>query len=229
MESTEAPRTPVIESLAMRGWLLRAIFAWDRARFALFAARYGAGLRAHPTASPNFRFTELRIDPGGVVEVGPGYAAERRRGNFVWVQAGGLLALGPRVWLRTECGENRITVAEGARVEIGARCLINGAMLHANVGIQLGEDSMIGFGSRVLDSDFHDLDVNTPERSAPVTIGERVWIASDVTVLAGVTIGDDVVVGARSVVTRDLPSRVLALGAPAVPVRAIGPRARLPG
>ena len=67
----------------------------------------------------------------------------------------------------------------------------------------------------MLDSDFHDLDVNTPERSTPVTIGERVWIASDVTVLQGVTIGDDVVVGARSVVTRDLPSRVLALGTPA--------------
>ena len=229
MESGEAPRTPVIDSLAMQGWVLRAIFAWDRARFALFAARFGARLRAHPSASPNFRFTELRIEPGGVVEVGPGFAAERRRGNHVWVQAGGLLALGPRVWLRTECGENRITVAEGARVEIGARCLINGAMLHSNVGIQLGDDSMIGFGSRVLDSDFHDLDVNTPERSAKVSIGERVWIASDVTVLPGVTIGDDVVVGARSVVTRDLPPRVLALGAPAVPVRSIGPRARLPG
>jgi maltose O-acetyltransferase len=140
-----------------------------------------------------------------------------------------VLALGPRVWLRTECGPNYVTVAEGARVELGARCLINGAMLHANVGIRLGDDSMVGFGSRVLDSDFHDLDIHTPERSAPVTIGERVWIASDVTVLAGVTIGDDVVVGARSVVTRDLPPRVLALGHPAVPVRPIGPRARLPG
>ena len=213
----------------MRGWVLRGIYAWDRARFALWAARFGARLRVDRTVSPNLRFADLRIEPGGVVEVGPGFAAERRRGNHVWVQAGGLLAFGPRVWLRTECGENRITVADGARVEIGARCLINGAMLHANVGIQLGADSMIGFGSRVLDSDFHDLDVNTPERSAKVAIGERVWIASDVTVLAGVTIGDDVVVGARSVVTRDLPPRVLALGAPAVPVRSIGPRARLPG
>jgi len=213
----------------MKGWVLRGIYAWDRARFALWAARFGARLRADSSVSPNLRFTELRIEPGGVVEVGPGFAAERRRGNHVWVQAGGLLALGPRVWLRTECGENRITVADGARVEIGARCLINGAMLHSNVGIQVGCDSMIGFGSRVLDSDFHDLDVNTPERSAKVSIGERVWIASDVTVLPGVTIGDDVVVGARSVVTRDLPPRVLALGAPAVPVRPIGPRARLPG
>jgi len=219
----------VIDSAAMNAPLLRAIYRWDRMRFALFAARFGERLRADRSASPNLRFAELRIEPGGVLEVGAGFAAERARGNHIWVQSGGRVTLGPRVWLRTECGENRITAAEGACVEIGARCLVNGAMLHANVGIRMGDDSMIGFGSRVLDSDFHDLDVNTPERSAKVSIGERVWIASDVTVLAGVTIGDDVVVGARSLVTRDLPPRVLALGSPAVPVRAIGPRARLPG
>jgi maltose O-acetyltransferase len=213
----------------MKGWLLRGIFAWDQVRFASFRRRFGDRLAVEPGASPNFRFTDLRVEPGGRVEVGAGYAAERRPGNHVWVQSGGVLSLGPRVWLRTECGPNYLTVAEKAHIELGARCLINGAMLHANVGIRLGDDSMVGFGSRVLDSDFHDLDVHTPERSAPVSIGERVWIASDVTVLAGVTIGDDVVVGARSVVTRDLPSRVLALGHPAVPVRPIGPRARLPG
>lgn len=213
----------------MDAWLLRAIFAWDRLRFVLFRWRFGDRLAAGEGTSPNLRFTDLRVDPAGRIEVGPGYASERRPGNHVWVQRGGVLALGPRVWLRTECGPNYLTVAEHARIELGARCLINGAMLHANVGIRLGDDSMVGFGSRVLDSDFHDLDIRTPERSAPVTIGERVWIASDVTVLAGVTIGDDVVVGARSVVTRDLPSRVLALGHPAVPVREIGPRARLPG
>jgi acetyltransferase-like isoleucine patch superfamily enzyme len=219
----------LVDLRAMNAALLRAIYRWDRLRFALFAARFGERLRADPSASPNLRFASLRIEPGGALEVGPGFAAERAPGNHIWIQSGGVVSLGPRVWLRTECGENRITAAEGARVEIGARCLVNGAMLHANIGIRMGADSMIGFGSRVLDSDFHDLDVNTPERSAPVTIGERTWIASDVTVLAGVTIGDDVVVGARSLVTRDLPPRVLALGVPAVPVRAIGPRARLPG
>lgn len=208
--------------------LLRAIYRWDRLRFALFAASFGERLRADPTASPNLRFASLRIEPGGELLVGAGFAAERAPGNHIWIQTGGVVSLGPRVWLRTECGENRITAAENARVEIGARCLINGAMLHANVGIRVGSDSMIGFGSRVLDSDFHDLDVNTPERSAPVVIGERTWIASDVTILQGVTIGDDVVIGARSVVTRDVPSRSLAMGFPAKPVRSIGPRARLP-
>jgi maltose O-acetyltransferase len=213
----------------MKAELLRAIYAWDQMRFAIWRQRFGERLELGDSVSPNLRLTDLRIEPGARVSVGSGYATERRRVNHVWVQSGGSLLLGPRVWLRTECGPNYVTVAEGARVELGARCLVNGAMLHANVGIRMGDDSMIGFGSRVLDSDFHNLDVHTPERSSPVTIGERVWIASDVTVLQGVTIGDDVVVGARSVVTRDIPPGVLALGHPARPVRALGPRARLPG
>lgn len=213
----------------MKAELLRAIYAWDKLRFALWRRRFGERLQVGAAVSPNLRLTDLRVEPGARVVVGSGYATERRRANHVWVQSGGVLAFGPRVWLRTECGPNYITVADGARIELGARCLVNGAMLHANVGIRMGDDSMIGFGSRVLDSDFHHIDVHTPERSSPVTIGERVWIASDVTVLQGVTIGDDVVIGARSVVTRDVPSGVLALGHPAVPVRSIGPRDRLPG
>ena len=212
----------------MEAELLRAIYAWDRLRFAFWRRRFGARLEVGRDVSPNLRLTDLRVDRGARVVVGPGYATERRHGNHIWVQAGGTLALGRRVWLRTECGPNYITAAEGARVELGARCLINGAMLHANVGIRMGDDSMIGFGSRVLDSDFHHLDIHTPERSSEVTIGERVWIASDVTVLQGVTIGDDVVIGARSVVTRDVPPGVLAIGHPARPVRSIGPRMRLP-
>jgi acetyltransferase-like isoleucine patch superfamily enzyme len=211
----------------MKAELLRAIYAWDRCA-SIWRRRFGARLELGASVSPNLRLTDLRVEPGARVVVGRGYATERRRANHVWVQSGGVLALGPRVWLRTECGPNYVTVAEGARVELGARCLINGAMLHAT-SASAWATTRDRLRSRVLDSDFHHLDVHTPERSSPVTIGERVWIASDVTVLQGVTIGDDVVVGARSVVTRDIPPGVLALGHPARPVRSIGPRARLPG
>ncbi|MCP6451435.1 maltose O-acetyltransferase, partial [Klebsiella pneumoniae] len=43
------------------------------------------------------------------------------------------------------------------------------------------------------------------ERSAPITVGNNVWIAAGVTVCAGVTIGDNSVIGAGSVVTKDIP------------------------
>jgi maltose O-acetyltransferase len=204
---------------------LRAIFRMDQVRFALFRARYRRSLRVEAPASPNLRFTHLRLEPDARFEVGAGFATERQPGNRIWVQAGGRLELDRDVWLRTEYGPNWITVFEGARIRLGARALINGAMLHSKGEISVGEDSMIGFGSRIIDADLHDIDSENRERIEPIHIGDRVWIASDVQVLRGVRIGDDVVVGAGSVVTGDLPPQVLAVGAPARPVRELASRA----
>lgn len=57
----------------------------------------------------------------------------------------------------------------------------------------------------------------------PVYIGKNVWLASNVTVLPGVHIGDNSVIGAGAVVTRDIPANVLAVGNPAKVLREIGP------
>jgi carbonic anhydrase/acetyltransferase-like protein (isoleucine patch superfamily) len=182
---------------------LRAIHALDRLRFRRFCRRLGPALVVDPSASPNLRFAHMRIEPGGRIEIGARVATERQPGNHLWVQAGGSLSIGDDAWLRTEHAENRLTVFPGGRLVVGARALLNGAMLHAKCEIEIGEDSMLGFGSRVFDSDLHPLDVSTPER-------------------------DDVAIGARSVVTRDLPSRVLAVGSPAKPIRSIDRRPTLP-
>lgn len=61
---------------------------------------------------------------------------------------------------------------------------------------------------------FHDL-----EYSKPVTIKKNAWIASNVTICGGVTIGENTVVGAGSVVTRDLPANCIAVGSPAKVLR----------
>lgn len=52
------------------------------------------------------------------------------------------------------------------------------------------------------------------EYNKPVTIGENVWVGANVTILPGVTIGDNSVIGAGSVVTKDIPSNVIAFGNP---------------
>ena len=207
---------------------LRAIYALDRLRFAAFQRRFGAALEIGADVSPNLRLARLRLEPGAHARIGARFATERQAGNHLWVRANASLQLGDDVWLRTEHGENRLTLFPGARMTLGDRALINGAMLHAKTSLEIGDDSMVGFGARIFDADMHPLDLETPERIEPVKIGARCWIGSDVTVTRGVTIGDDVVVGAQSVVTRDLPSRVLALGAPAKPVREIGRRPTLP-
>lgn len=65
------------------------------------------------------------------------------------------------------------------------------------------------------------------EYAKPITIGDRVWLATGVTVCGGVSIGSDVVVGAGSVVTRDIPAGMLAAGAPARVIRPITDADRL--
>jgi len=209
----------------MQRWALIATAAVDRVLFRAFAARHRRGLQCGAGVSPALRFARLRIEPGGRAVFGDGCATERQPGLHVWVQRDGLLEIGAGTWLRTEYGPDYLTVFPGARIRIGARSLVNSAMFHAKTEISTGEECLFGFGTRVLDADLHALDANTPERIAPVRIGNRVWLGSDVTVLRGVAIGDDTVVGARSVVTRDLPPRVLAVGNPARPVREIARRA----
>lgn len=64
----------------------------------------------------------------------------------------------------------------------------------------------------------HPLDVKTRnagiEYAYPITVGNNVWIGGNVCVMPGVTIGDNVVIGAGSVVTKDIPSNVVAVGNP---------------
>ena len=71
----------------------------------------------------------------------------------------------------------------------------------------------------------HPLDVEQRnqglEYAYPITIGNNVWIGANVAVLAGVTIGDDTVIGAGSVVNKDIPSGVIAAGNPCKVIRKI--------
>ena len=65
------------------------------------------------------------------------------------------------------------------------------------------------------------------ETAKPIVVGDNVWLSSGAILCPGVTIGDDTVVGAGAVVTRDLPAGVVALGVPARPVREIGEADRI--
>lgn len=56
---------------------------------------------------------------------------------------------------------------------------------------------------------------------APIVIGRNVWIGANVTILKGVTVGDDAVVAAASVVTKDVPAGSIVVGSPARVVRSV--------
>lgn len=83
--------------------------------------------------------------------------------------------------------------------------------------ILIGEESLIGAGCLICDSDMHEvpLGCGRPTAVAPIHIGNRVFIGANCTILKGVTIGDGAVIGAGSVVTRNIPAGAMAAGNPA--------------
>ncbi|MDE6766459.1 MAG: sugar O-acetyltransferase, partial [Duncaniella sp.] len=74
----------------------------------------------------------------------------------------------------------------------------------------------------------HPIDANDRnkglEYARPINIGNDVWIGADVSVLPGVTIGDNCVIGAGSVVTRNIPSNSVAVGNPCRVIKSIPPK-----
>ncbi|MFA6010720.1 MAG: DapH/DapD/GlmU-related protein [Desulfobacteraceae bacterium] len=85
------------------------------------------------------------------------------------------------------------------------------------MNISLGDNVRCGANTLITDTDWHTDDSRAGE-NAPVSIGNNVWLGVDVIVLKGVTIGENTVVGAGSIVTRSLPENVYAAGIPAVVV-----------
>lgn len=102
------------------------------------------------------------------------------------------------------------------KVIIKNGCSINSfSRFFGHGGIEVGENSQFGPGVTVTTTEHDYREENLREIFKKVTIGERVWIGANVTILPGVTIGDYTVVGAGSVVTRDLPPNAVAVGTPA--------------
>ncbi|UJW28181.1 sugar O-acetyltransferase [Saccharothrix sp. AJ9571] len=114
----------------------------------------------------------------------------------------------------------------GYLIEIGSNSFLNyDAILLDCAPIRIGDDVSIGPRAQLLTAlhpmEDHEARRRRWESAAPITIGNNVWFGGGVTVCAGVTVGDDTVVGAGSVVTRDLPSKVFAAGNPARVIRTL--------
>jgi len=101
----------------------------------------------------------------------------------------------------------------------------NNIVMVASQRIVIGNDCQIGDQVAIYDCDFHEIAPLTRNQSCgptmPVTIGDNVWLGSRVMVLKGVTIGDNSVVAAMSVVTKSIPPNYLAAGIPAKVIRSI--------
>lgn len=116
----------------------------------------------------------------------------------------------------TDCGQN-ITV--GKNVFINSCC-----NFQDQGGITIGDGSQIGH-KVTLTTLNHGL---TPEDRgtlypAPIAIGKNIWIGAAATIVPGVTIGDNSIIGAGSVVTKDVPANTVVAGVPAKVIRMFSP------
>ncbi len=138
----------------------------------------------------------------------------------VW---GGRLLVGDRVRLVSTTAPIELSV--GGTLDIAEGVYINyGCSIGANDLVRIGPGCSIGPYVMMMDNDFHRLE---PERrnerpaSKPIILEENVWLGARVIVLKGVTIGAHSVIGAGSVVTRDIPPRSVAVGLPARVVKSL--------
>ncbi len=115
----------------------------------------------------------------------------------------------------TDCGKN---------ITIGKNVFINeGCCFQDQGGIEIGDDCLIG-QQVVIATLNHDL--NPAHRKdmfpKPVKIGKNVWVGAHATILSGVTIGDNAVIAAGAVVTKDVAPNTVVAGVPACKVKEVG-------
>ena len=114
------------------------------------------------------------------------------------------------------------TLKKGARVSIGSGCGLTGTVIGAANNISLGRNVLCGSNVTITDTDWHGIRADqrqNPAEAQPVCIEDNVWLGLNVVVLKGVTIGENSVIGAGSIVSKSIPENVIAAGQPAVVIR----------
>lgn len=113
----------------------------------------------------------------------------------------------------------------GYQIRVGARTFINFGLVALDVAtITIGEDVQMGPNVQLL-TPTHPVEAEQRrakwEAAKPITIANNVWLGGGVIILPGVTIGENTVVGAGAVVTKDLPANAVAVGNPARVIRTL--------
>jgi acetyltransferase-like isoleucine patch superfamily enzyme len=170
------------------------------------------------------------------VEFGEGFYCETAQVfRYLRNKKSGAIVIGNHVSVYTGCS---FAMGENGQCVIGDFTLLNGALIMAEEKIEIGSHCLISWNVGIADCDFHPLEPaqrlidaqalapfykDRPRRpslkTAPVRIADNVWIGMNATILKGVTIGENSVVAAGSVVTKSVPPNSVVAGNPANVVR----------
>ncbi len=116
------------------------------------------------------------------------------------------------------------TLNENSRIDIGSNCTLNGTSIRCVSNISIGSDCVFAPDVKIIDHDHH---LSITERnstnyvSAPIVIENNVWVGYNVVILKGVKIGKNSIIGAGSVVVKDIPENCVAAGIPAKVIKKI--------
>lgn len=148
------------------------------------------------------------------------------RGNNCAIINKGKIILGNHVSLASnqdnqpyKTGINTYTTK--AIVQVGDNCSLRGTVIHSRNKVVIGKNCLFGPGVLIIDNNSHNISVDPVNRrtkeiaDSPVIIGDNVWIGSRSIILKGVHIGDNAVIAAGAVVTKDVPANQLYGGNPA--------------
>lgn len=126
-----------------------------------------------------------------------------------WVRIG--------VW-GLEPGEGRVSIGDYVMISPGTR-------ISACEAITIGHSVMMANGVYITDSDWHGIYDRTKrdDNARPVNIADNVWLGDHCTILKGVNIGENSIVAARAVVSKDVPENVIVAGNPAKVVKQLDP------
>lgn len=131
------------------------------------------------------------------------------KGTNLWITPPFYADYGNNIYFGNNCEVNmNCTFLDDNKISIG-----NNALIAPNVQIYTAyhpKNAVERFGKQKNDGSFEFCKTQT----APVTIGDNVWIGGGAIIMPGVTIGDNVVIGAGSIVTKDIPSNKIAYGNP---------------
>jgi putative colanic acid biosynthesis acetyltransferase WcaF len=110
-------------------------------------------------------------------------------------------------------------------LELGDECgVANGAILYSQGKIKIGKRSVISQGAHICTGTHDYKQKGFPLITKPIIIGDHTWIAAEAFIHPGVTINEGCIIGARSVVTADMPSWMVCAGHPCAPIK---PRERI--
>jgi acetyltransferase-like isoleucine patch superfamily enzyme len=146
-------------------------------------------------------------------------------GNSFYINNKGTIILGYSVYLHSypDGFSNRTALSTyypEAFISIGNRCALNGAIIHCNEKVIIGSNCMIGPGTIICDNNSHRVSKDFSERikkaeSSPIIIKDNVWIGMNCLIMKGVTIGENSIIAAGSLVVKDVPDNCLYGGHPA--------------